>query len=324
MASPSASLALVSMSSSASSAAVPMLAPTDGAALLALWYAGKDAATVRAYRADLETFAAWAGASSVGAALEALFAADHGDANAAALRYRGALLEAGLAPATVNRRLAALRSVVQLARLVGRVAWTLEVPGVESVRYRDTRGPGVGGVRAMLGTLAAREDAKARRDAAIVRCLFDLALRREEVVGLDLAHLDLEAGTVAVLGKKRRERERLTLPAPTRAALVAWLAVRGPAPGPLFGNFDRAGKGARLTGRSVARVVAAAAEGAGLGVVRPHGLRHAAITAALDAGLDVRRVAKFSRHRDLRTLTVYDDNRQDLAGVVAAVVAGVA
>jgi integrase/recombinase XerC len=59
-------------------------------------------------------------------------------------------------------------------------------------------------------------------------------------------------------------------------------------------------------------------------VVRPHGLRHAAITAALDAGLDVRRVAKFSRHRDLRTLTVYDDNRQDLAGVVAAVVAGVA
>jgi integrase/recombinase XerC len=75
----------------------------------------------------------------------------------------------------------------------------------------------------------------------------------------------------------------------------------------------------------VARIVAAASEVAGVGTVRPHGLRHAAITHALDvAGGDVRRVAKFSRHRDLRTLTIYDDNRTDLAGEVAALVAGAA
>jgi integrase/recombinase XerC len=37
----------------------------------------------------------------------------------------------------------------------------------------------------------------------------------------------------------------------------------------------------------------------------------------------VRRVQKFSRHRDLRTLTLYDDNRQDMAGEVAALIAGV-
>jgi len=62
-----------------------------------------------------------------------------------------------------------------------------------------------------------------------------------------------------------------------------------------------------------------------IGLVRPHGLRHAAITHALDVtGGDVRRVQKFSRHRDLRTLTVYDDNRQDIAGQVAAMVAGAA
>lgn len=41
-------------------------------------------------------------------------------------------------------------------------------------------------------------------------------------------------------------------------------------------------------------------------------------------GGDVRRVQKFFRHRHLRTLTVYDDNRQDFAGEVAALVAGVA
>jgi integrase/recombinase XerC len=51
-------------------------------------------------------------------------------------------------------------------------------------------------------------------------------------------------------------------------------------------------------------------------------LRHAAITEALDVtGGDVRRVQKFSRHRDVRTLTTYDDNRTDMAGEVAKMVA---
>jgi len=38
-------------------------------------------------------------------------------------------------------------------------------------------------------------------------------------------------------------------------------------------------------------------------------------------GGDVRRVQKFSRHRDLRVLTVYDDSRRDFAGEVARLVA---
>ena len=93
----------------------------------------------------------------------------------------------------------------------------------------------------------------------------------------------------------------------------------------MFTNCDRAGKGARLTGRSIARITGAAGEAAGVGVVRPHGLRHAAITHALDvAAGDTRRVAKFSRHRNLNTLLIYDDARQDDGGAVASLVAGVA
>ena len=47
------------------------------------------------------------------------------------------------------------------------------------------------------------------------------------------------------------------------------------------------------------------------------------MTDALDAtGGDVRMVQRFSRHRDLRTLTIYDDNRLDLGGDVARLVAG--
>jgi len=54
---------------------------------------------------------------------------------------------------------------------------------------------------------------------------------------------------------------------------------------------------------------------------RPHGLRHAGVSGALDLGADIRHVARFSRHLDLKTLVVYDDNRQDLGGKVAQRVA---
>jgi integrase/recombinase XerC len=55
--------------------------------------------------------------------------------------------------------------------------------------------------------------------------------------------------------------------------------------------------------------------------VRPHSLRQGAITAALDLnGADARAAQRFSRHLDLRTLTLYD-NRQDLAGKMARLVA---
>jgi integrase/recombinase XerC len=59
--------------------------------------------------------------------------------------------------------------------------------------------------------------------------------------------------------------------------------------------------------------------------VSPHGLRHAGITEALErTGGNVRAVQHSSRHRDLRTLTTYDDNRTDWAGEVAELVAGAA
>jgi integrase/recombinase XerC len=54
-----------------------------------------------------------------------------------------------------------------------------------------------------------------------------------------------------------------------------------------------------------------------------HQLRHAAITHALDAtNGDVRAVARFSGHRQLQTLVVYDDNRTDLAAEISRIIAG--
>ena len=65
--------------------------------------------------------------------------------------------------------------------------------------------------------------------------------------------------------------------------------------------------------------------GAAVGLsVRPHGLRHAAIAAALDLTGDLRAVRRFSRHRDVWTVGRYDDNRADLGGKVAQLVAATA
>jgi integrase/recombinase XerC len=174
----------------------------------------------------------------------------------------------------------------------------------------------------MLAALDGRDDPKAVRDRALLHLLFDLALRRAEVLGLDRADLDLSDGTLAVLGKGRTAKVSLTLPAETRAALAAWVRVRGPESGPLFRSFDRARKGAgRLSGTGLYLVVRELGRRTGLRVW-PHALRHASITEALDlTGGDVRAVQKFSRHRDVRVLQRYDDCRRDLAGEVARKVA---
>jgi integrase/recombinase XerC len=295
--------------------------PSSAEQLLRAFLSGRSPRTLRAYAGDVADFAAWSGATPVEAA-RLLLAAGAGGANGAALAYRSGMLGRRLSAATVNRRLAALRSLAKVARLLGLVTWQLDVEGVASEQLRDTRGPGTAGVRALLGRLAERPPGPARsRDTALVRLLFDLGLRRAEAVGLDLADVDLAGGCVWVRGKGRSERARLTLPGPTRAALEGWLADRGEAPGPLFVALDRGHRGHRLTGSAVYNIVRRLGEAAGLRA-RPHGLRHAAITAALDAtGGNVRAVQKFSRHRDVRVLQRYDDNRQDLAGGVAARVA---
>lgn len=76
-----------------------------------------------------------------------------------------------------------------------------------------------------------------------------------------------------------------------------------------------------MTGDGVYLVIRQIGEKAGVHV-RPHGLRHSGITAGLDAtNGNVRAGQKFSRHKDVKTVMRYDDNREDLGGSVARAVA---
>lgn len=288
--------------------------------LVRWWLAGKSSRTVAAYHADLQALAAHLGMEAVDEVVAHVFGSGPVHGMGVAASWVEAMTSAGLSPATINRRMASLRSLSKL--LHAGVGWTLATPRVRSMKYRDTRGPGRDGVRRLLEVAGANPDRrKAIRDVAVIRLLHDLGLRRGEVAALQLADLDVDRGVVRVIGKGRREAETFTVPAPTLAALKEWVVHRGGEPGPLVVNVDRRTKGGGLTSNGVHHLITTLGRAAGV-PVRPHGLRHAAITAALDAtGGDVRRVSRFSRHRDIKTVLVYDDARTDLGGAVASLVA---
>ena len=274
---------------------------------------GRKAATLRAYASDLRDFSRFLGIPDPSSALDAFVGFSGPYANAAALAYRAHLTDRNLAPATIGRRLAALRAAVQVARMLGRVAWDLEVESPRAETYRDTSGPGRDGWKAVLAIAKAQASTtRGKRDYAIIRLLHDVALRRGEAVGLDLVDVDLRRSIIQVKGKGKSSKAPITLPKPTVEALANWIDVRGSAAGPLFG----------LTGESVRKLTRKLGRDAHLDrPLRPHGLRHQGITHALDAtNGDVRAVRRFSRHAKLDTLVVYDDNRTDLAGDVARLV----
>lgn len=293
--------------------------------------AGRAEKTKVAYASDLRAFALWLNVPTPEAAIAHLLDQTAGDANALALDWKADMLEAKAASATVGRRLATLRSLTRAARMTGRITWQLDVSAPKGEAYRDTKGPGADGVDRMLAATPA-DSFVGCRDRAIIRMLFDLALRRSEVAELTLDRIDLNAKTVSILGKGRRERQELTIPVPTLAALRAWLkqrTTRNLRSLHVFVNVDPTiGEGKktadeRLTDRSIARIVNRAGRRAGLEKrVAPHALRHAAITTALNEGHDPRSVMRFSRHRRLDTLMLYDDARHDTAGAIADIVAG--
>lgn len=287
--------------------------------VFAAWLANRSAGTARVYRSHLENFAAFLGSAGPEAALRAVCAAGPAAATALANAWRSARESSGASSSTVAGGLAALSSLLKLAHSLELVAWNVKLdrPTVEA--RRDMRGPQAPVVREMVARVKTHADARtAARDAALLGLLAGLGLRRAEATGLDLAHVDLAGSAVLVLGKARRERERVAMPANVRELVAAWIAQhprREEPSAPLFVGLDRsaASRGfARLTGSAVALIVERAGELAGAtGKIRPHGLRHAAATTALEAGADLRAVAALLRHRNVQTTFArYDDSKR--------------
>jgi integrase/recombinase XerD len=145
------------------------------------------------------------------------------------------------------------------------------------------------------------------RDHAILETLYGAGLRISELVGLDMDELDLEEGSVRVLGKGSKERI-VPLGRYAVRAIEAYLTRARPSlagarsGGALFLNL----RGGRLTRQGAARVLKRAAARAGVRArVTPHTLRHSFATHLLEGGADVRVVQELLGHASLATTQIY-------------------
>ena len=107
---------------------------------------------------------------------------------------------------------------------MGTSAITLDVGGVPA--DTATQGALAAELRRIIEHHRAKPTEQNIRDVALISLLAHLGLRRGEVVSLDVEHVDLHKGEVWILGKGRRERERVTLPAQTCKAVAGGTRIR--------------------------------------------------------------------------------------------------
>ena len=159
---------------------------------------------------------------------------------------------------------------------------------------------------------------------ALISLLALNGLRVSEAAGADIEHLGLERGH-RTLTITRKGGKVVTIPLAPRTARAIDLAIGERTDGPVFLAAD----GRRLDRHGAGRIVRKTVRRAGIGkTVTPHTLRHAFITAALDAGVPLRDVQEAASHADPRTTIRYDRARGSLdrhaTYIVAAYIAGAA
>jgi integrase/recombinase XerD len=170
-------------------------------------------------------------------------------------------------------------------------------------------------VEALLDAAGAEETPRAVRDRALLELLYGCGARISEAVGLDVDELDLESGTVKLLGKGSKERI-VPIGSYARQAIEAYLVrarpvlvAGGSGPNTSPALFLNA-RGGRLSRQSAWTVLRAAAGKAGLRddvrrEISPHTLRHSFATHLLDGGADIRVVQELLGHASVTTTQVY-------------------
>jgi integrase/recombinase XerD len=262
---------------------------------LGLLAANRSPRTVAAYRRDLTSVLEWLGRPVVTAKTEELE------------RYLAELRGQGLAPATIARRVAAIRSFFRHATLLGLVqenpAAALELPR----RRRQLPRTLSAGEAERLLEAAAGTTPRALRDRALAELLYGAGLRVSEAVGLERGGVDLEQRVVRAIGKGDRERI-VPIGRAAAEALRRYLARGRP-------HLDRRhrpelflnAQGGPLTRAGAFLILRRLADKAGLepGRVHPHLLRHSFATHLLEGGADLRSVQEMLGHADLSTTELY-------------------
>ncbi len=205
-------------------------------------------------------------------------------------------------PATRARRLSSLRGFAKFLRGAGELdsdpTELLEAP------FRRRSLPKALSKR-QASDLLDQQDLGKRpaRDRAMLELAYGAGLRAAEIVGADLAELDLAGGMLRVRGKGGKERVVLFGKA-CRQAIEDYLAERRAEPDEraIFVNP----KGRRLSTRTLQNVIKRWALQVGLPPdVSPHTLRHSFATHLLDGGADLKTIQQLLGHESLSTTQIY-------------------
>jgi site-specific recombinase XerD len=175
-----------------------------------------------------------------------------------------------------------------------------------------------------LGALLVAAGLGPATEHALISLLALNGLRVSEATGADIEALGIERGH-RTLVITRKGGKAVTIPLAPRTARAVDLAIGERTDGPVLLAAD----GRRLDRHGAGRIVRRLARRAGITKpAGPHTLRHAFITAALDAGVPLRDVQEAASHADPRTTMRYDRARGSLdrhaTYIVAAYVAGAA
>lgn len=298
--------------------------PPEVADAVSTWLGDKAKTSVRAYIQDTEVFAEFCNVDTPQDAISQFLKCNQYTAYTIGMKYRAWLISNGWHPATINRRLSSLRSLVHLAKKTGHVTFDLDIPNVRGESYKDTSGPGIDGFNKLIETALLRNDAIGSRNVALLRLARDLALRRSELSELKLEHLDIERKTISILGKGKLERQILSVPKETIEYIIRWLNDRGSENGALFCSFSqkKMKPEMHMNSGSINRIFKGIGAVAGVKRSNAHGMRHLGITEAIEAtNGNVADCQEYSRHKDVRTLMRYFDNKANKQGEIASLVA---
>jgi site-specific recombinase XerD len=273
--------------------------------------AGYSGLTRQAYELDLRQYTSWCHQHHL-----RLFQARRADIEC----FARDLEARGRARATITRRLCTIAGFYRYA-----VEEELldHSPAAHVRRPRlDYESHATGLDRNELGALLVAAGLGQPAEHALISLLALNGLRVSEATGADIEALGVERGH-RTLVVTRKGGKVATIPLAPRTARAIDLATGERCDGPLFLAAD----GRRLDRHGAARVVRRVAGRAGITKpVEPHTLRHAFITAALDAGVPLRDVQEAASHADPRTTIRYDRARGSLdrhaTYIVAAYVAG--
>jgi integrase/recombinase XerD len=264
---------------------------------LAGYLAGYRGLTREAYAPDLRQFTTWCRARSLN-----LFAVRRADIEG----FARDLEARGRARATVTRR---------LCTIAGFYRYAVEEELLEHSPTAHVRRPrvdyeshAVAMDRNELGAMLVAAGLGPSAEHALISLLALNGLRVSEATAADIEQLGLERGhrTLRIV---RKGGKVVTIPLAPRTARAIDLAVGERTGGPVFLAAD----GRRLDRHGAGRIVRKVARRAGITkAVTPHTLRHAFITAALDAGVPLRDVQEAASHADPRTTMRYDRARGSL------------